>query len=467
MADAGLANVIRLLRKAVARSGATDRDLLARFAAQEDEAAFTELVARHGVLVLGVCRRLLGHEQDAEDAFQAVFLVLARKAGSVRWDETAGPWLYEVATRTALRARSTALRRRTREKQVEQLPHSAVAAAEPNDGAAVLDEEVSRLAPKYRNAVVLCEIEGRSRTEAARLLGVPEGTLSSRLAAARRMLAERLGRRGVTRWGVAPAVVPPSLAGSTVRTVMLVSAGVEVAAAGPALSLMKGALTTMFLKKLKLAAVAVMVGVLALGGFAYQAEQPAQARAETGAAAPTDLEVLRKEVELLRLRLRVVEAEVRALKGAQKQAKAPEGGKGPSAEKLLAEFAELFKKGRYAEAEALARAALQADPNSVKAREALEMLGRLVRPPAGAGDLRKAQSRREERAMRDWLSARTGSDQQDALARDLEAVLKALREARDEKARREVAEALERAARKLQDHLRKGKGSSRPAGPSE
>jgi RNA polymerase sigma factor (sigma-70 family) len=176
MANAGLAQVVHHLRKALASPGETDRELLARFAADADAAAFTELVVRHGSLVWSVCRRVLRHEQDAEDAFQATFLLLARKAGSVRAN-TAGPWLHEVATRTALRARSTLLRRRAREVQMDEMPQPAVADAEPRDWLPILDEELARLPEKYRSAVVVCELEGRSRREAAQMFGVPEGTL--------------------------------------------------------------------------------------------------------------------------------------------------------------------------------------------------------------------------------------------------------------------------------------------------
>jgi RNA polymerase sigma factor (sigma-70 family) len=329
-ANANLANVVHYLRNALDGPSEPDRDLLSRFTSEGDAAAFAELVARHGSLVLGVCRRLLRHEQDAEDAFQAVFLVLARKAGSLRWGGSAAPWLHEVATRTALRARSTIARRRTREKQVEQMPQPAIAAAEPNDWAPLLDEELNRLSPRYRDAVVLCELEGRPRKEAARLLGIPEGTLSSRLAAARKLLAERLSRRGVVLSGAllagGVAVVPPALAEATVRAALLVAAGVEVTATAGVVALMRGVQMSMFLAKLKLVvAVVVVLGGLGLAGVAFQPGSPPQARADAPAAKPqNELERLRRENELLKLNLEVVlekvraqEAEIRTLKGQQ------------------------------------------------------------------------------------------------------------------------------------------------------
>ncbi len=206
MATAGLNKVLDHLRKALAPpdDGLTDSELLARFVAVRDEAAFAALVARHGPMVLGACRRLLHHEQDAEDAFQATFLVLARKASSQPWSHTAGPWLHQVANRVAMEARAVNARLRARERQVEEMPHPEVGPAEPQDWRALLDEELDRLPEKYRTAVVLCELEGRSRKEAAGLLGLAEGTLSWRLATARKMLARRLARLG-------PALSAPAL----------------------------------------------------------------------------------------------------------------------------------------------------------------------------------------------------------------------------------------------------------------
>jgi DNA-directed RNA polymerase specialized sigma24 family protein len=126
MATTPLGRFIDRLRRDLAESGGADRQLLARFVEGRDESAFAELVARHGSLVFGVCQRLLGHQQDAEDAFQATFLLLARKAGSVRWSDTAAPWLYEVARRTALEARAARARRRSREKVMSEVPHPEV-----------------------------------------------------------------------------------------------------------------------------------------------------------------------------------------------------------------------------------------------------------------------------------------------------------------------------------------------------
>src|SRR5262249_54392705 len=173
-----------------------DGQLLERFVACRDEPAFEALVHRHGPMVLGVCQRLLGNHHDAEDAFQATFMVLAKKAATVRPRGMVGHWLYGVACRTALEARVAAARRRARGKGYA-MTRTPATPIEWDDLRPVLDEELQRLPEKYRAAVVLCELEGKSRKEAARLLGIPEGTLSSRLATARRRLARRLARRGL------------------------------------------------------------------------------------------------------------------------------------------------------------------------------------------------------------------------------------------------------------------------------
>ena len=181
------------------RDGPTDRDLLARFVADRAEEAFAELVRRHGSMVLSVARRVTSHHEDAEDAFQAAFMVLARRAGHIARPELLGNWLYGVAYRTALEARTA--RRRVKEQQpVSAIPEPA-APIETEDTADLrrtIDEELSRLPEKYRSAVVLCDLEGVCRKEAAGRLRIPEGTLSSRLAHARKILAGRLMRRGVS-----------------------------------------------------------------------------------------------------------------------------------------------------------------------------------------------------------------------------------------------------------------------------
>jgi len=205
------AEILRQLEQSVEPDG----ELLARFAASRDAQAFAELVRRYGSLVLGVCRRVTGHAQDAEDAFQATFLVLAKRAASLRTSALVGNWLYGVACRVALRARRSAARRRTREVVVSVLPDSPAESPLPAmpELSAILDEELAALPAHYRDAIVLCDLRGVSREQAAIALGIPEGTLSSRLTNGRKKLAARLTRRGVT---LSVAALPAAITEATV-----------------------------------------------------------------------------------------------------------------------------------------------------------------------------------------------------------------------------------------------------------
>jgi RNA polymerase sigma factor (sigma-70 family) len=171
----------------------SDAQLLRRFAADRDQAAFAALVKRRGPLVLAVCGRVLGTVQDAEDAFQATFLVLARKAGSIRDPELLGNWLYGVASRIARKARARVSKRQMHERQVRLLPSlQAAPVPEIDDLGPVLDAELGRPPEEYRAALVLCYLEGRTNEEAARLPRWPTGTLKGRLARARDLPRSRL-----------------------------------------------------------------------------------------------------------------------------------------------------------------------------------------------------------------------------------------------------------------------------------
>jgi RNA polymerase sigma factor (sigma-70 family) len=213
-----LIRFVQKLRTSMRTSLEAERDgeLLRRFVEQRDEAAFEALVRRHGPMVLGVCLRILRNRPDADDAFQASFLVLLRKAPSIRSADTLACWLFGVAQRTALEARRSAARRRALEARV--MPREREPASELRE---VLDQELARLPKKYRMVVILCDLEDRSRKEASQELGVAEGTVASRLARGRLLLADRLRKHGIPLAGgaltdVGSASVPPALVRSTV-----------------------------------------------------------------------------------------------------------------------------------------------------------------------------------------------------------------------------------------------------------
>jgi RNA polymerase sigma factor (sigma-70 family) len=198
-----------------ARPGLSDAELLGRYAAGADPDAFAGLVHRHGPTVLGVCRRILGDGPDADDAFQATFLVLVRRAKNVQDPSRLAGWLFGVAYRTAREVRTIRSARRRREVTAGTLPDRPAPEPPPPVETSAVDAELARLSEKYRAAVVLCDVEGLTRPAAAARLGIPEGTLSSRLAAARRQLADRLGRKGATLAAVGGlATVPDRLVGA-------------------------------------------------------------------------------------------------------------------------------------------------------------------------------------------------------------------------------------------------------------
>lgn len=270
--------VIQHLLATCGRDGMTDGELLTRFLNHQDAAALAALVQRHGPMVWGVCRRLLHNHHDAEDAFQATFLVLVKKAATLPNPETVGNWLYGVAHQTAVRMRATVAKRGVRERQVVDMPEPATAEQYVwNDLAPVVDEELSRVPDKYRVLIVLCDLEGVTRKEVARRLDIPEGTAASRLATARAMLAKRLARRGVVMSGVllgatlfqqsASAGVPALVVSNTIKVATLMAAG---RAAGvisvKAAALTEGVLKAMFLTKLKGLLAVVLVALACLGG---------------------------------------------------------------------------------------------------------------------------------------------------------------------------------------------------------
>jgi RNA polymerase sigma factor (sigma-70 family) len=274
MATSQMSEAIQHLRRAVLPRdgvGLTDGQLLAAYLSGRDEAALAALVRRHGPMVWGVCRRVLRNWHDAEDAFQATFLVLVRKAASLASPELLANWLYGVAYQTALKARATTAKRKTRERQVTQMPESAVTEQDLwDDLLPLFDQELSRLPDKYRAVIVLCDLQGKTRKDAAQQLGCPEGTVAGWLARARAMLAKRLAQRGVTLSGgalaavlahqAASAGVPYAVVNATIKAATLFAAG-HGAATGM-ISVKVAALTEGVLKTMLIAKVKTVVGML-------------------------------------------------------------------------------------------------------------------------------------------------------------------------------------------------------------
>lgn len=288
----------RTARQAEA-AGLTDGQLLSRFIDVRDEAAFEALAQRHGAVVWGVCRRVLRHHQDCEEVFQATFLVLVRKAASIRPRDMVGNWLYSVAYRTALKARAMSAMRRSKEKQVADIPApDAIDSIDRLDLQALLDRELNCLPDKYRAAIVLCDLEDKSRKEAARQLKILERTLSSRLTTARRMLAKRLARyglpvsAGLLATALSPQAAlaggPPAVVSATLKaahlmaagqaTAGIVSAGVTVLSEGVVKAMWCKNLTALALGSfiLSLCAVGTQWAVAALTGPTSQPAPPAE-----------------------------------------------------------------------------------------------------------------------------------------------------------------------------------------------
>ena len=271
----------------------SDSELLDRFVARRDNEAFAVLVQRHGPLVLGVCRRVLQNPHDADDAFQATFLVLARKASAISRRDSLGGWLYEVAYHAALRTKSNALRRRTLEQQAPtMIPDDFLSQTDRQEVCAVLDEELQQLPRKYRRPLVLCYLQGKTNTEAAQELGCPAGSMSRVLSQGRELLRRRLVRRGVApaaagaacvvAQGTASASVPWTLAESTAEAAghfagssTSVTGLISSEAAGVAESV----LHAMTVSKVKLATVGFLAVCLLGVGTGVAVSHAAQAEA--------------------------------------------------------------------------------------------------------------------------------------------------------------------------------------------
>ena len=275
-------------------SGLSEWQLLARYLEHRDELAFAAIVARHGPMVMGTCRRMLAGKADADDAFQATFLVLVRRARALSPRDAIGPWLHGVAARVSMRARAQAARRRRIEAHGRDRA-SVGAGFGPTDAelAAVLDQEVNRLPEKYRLPIILCYLQGQTHEEAAERLKWPLGTVKGRLARARDILRSRLRRRGVAPAGAilgatfardASAAVDHEFLDQTVRNCMSFTLG-QASASGISLSvttLVKGALMSMLVDRLKWAGVVIFATGLAVSGAAVMARQDGKPPADAG-----------------------------------------------------------------------------------------------------------------------------------------------------------------------------------------
>jgi RNA polymerase sigma factor (sigma-70 family) len=289
---------LRALVSAASAREVPDAELVARFADRGDEAAFEALLRRHGAMVLRVCRRVLGHAQDAEDAFQATFLVLAKKAGSLRRRQAVAGWLYGVALRVAGKARARAARQRAGEGQAaERFAPDPLAEVSVREAQDILDDELLRLPEKYQAPLLLCCLEGWARDEAAARLGLPLSTLKSRLEEGRDRLRRRLARRGLS-LSVAlsaallsvtsAAAVPPRLLAAAVRSATA-PAGAPSALARAVLASLPGA--RLRLAALVLAAAGLLTAGLTLHPFAAatgQAPMPPSGKAAAGAPEPRE-----------------------------------------------------------------------------------------------------------------------------------------------------------------------------------
>jgi RNA polymerase sigma factor (sigma-70 family) len=275
-------NVLRYLHRAAGLSHGddlSDGQLLERFIQNHDQEAFAALIERHGPVVWGVCRRLLAEANDAEDAFQATFLVLVRKPGSVKKQSSLGSWLYGVAYRVALRARADAARRRHHERQVRDMVRSEPSLEESwRELRPVLDAELSRLPEKFRAPLVLCYLQNKTNEQAAHELGWPVGSISKRLAQGRDLLRERLSQRGIAlsatglttllTHNAATAAAPASLVeltSSVAHAMVATQATSATAASASVAALTEGMMKTMALQKLKLAGLA-LAALLVLTG---------------------------------------------------------------------------------------------------------------------------------------------------------------------------------------------------------
>jgi RNA polymerase sigma factor (sigma-70 family) len=301
----GVLHHLHSLRDAQAMTEAPDAQLVERFARGHEEAPFAALVRRHGPMVWSVSRRVLANLHDAEDVFQATFLLLARKAQAIRKAESVGSWLHGVAQRLALKVRVQQVRRQAREKRAADMRPTRPAGEPPlSEAGAVLDAALGELPERYRSALVLCYLEGNSQEEAARRLGCPLATVRTWVARGRKLLRDRLAKRGLTLStaglaalllaSAAPAA-PAALVKAAIGAALPFAAGRSAAAlcSEQAAGLIEGGLQAMFLNKLKKTALLLLVGLIATAAALAQgviaagkADRPPAAEGAKAPAAP-------------------------------------------------------------------------------------------------------------------------------------------------------------------------------------
>jgi RNA polymerase sigma-70 factor (ECF subfamily) len=275
---------IRTLFDVGVAGGLTDGQLLEQFATrcgEGAELAFAALVERHGTMVLRTCRAILRHDQDSEDAFQATFFILVRRANALWVRDSLGPWLHKVAYRVAVRAKRDAQRRTQTERRVPLSEPRSTAEADEDSACGFLHEEIDRLPGRYRLPIVLCDLEGYTYEQAATHLRCPVGTVKSRLARGRERLRRRLSRRGLTpaiglfgpgfSAASARALVPPALVDRTTQAAawFVMNRGMDGPAAASVAFLVEGASRELAMSRLRnIVFVAIALGVVAIGGRA-------------------------------------------------------------------------------------------------------------------------------------------------------------------------------------------------------
>jgi RNA polymerase sigma factor (sigma-70 family) len=329
-----LQSVVQYLHRIidVGPGAASDAELLDRFATRRDEAAFALLVYRHGPMILGVCQRVLRHEHDCEDVFQATFLTLARRANSISKKDSLASWLYKVAFRIACRARGkvSMLTNQLASLQGQSDPDADVIW---RDLRPVLDQEIAQLPESQSRPIILCYLEGKTHEEAAELLGWPKGTLAARLARGRERLRQRLTRRGWTLSAAALATVLADKTGATAISAELMRSTVQAALAyvsgtsvavlsAKAVALAEGVMQMMWYSKVKMAVVMLLAVALTGSGVGWAMfaggagpEQAAQKpKAEPAGDQKADIAAMRAEIAKLRSELDVAIKEIKGLK---------------------------------------------------------------------------------------------------------------------------------------------------------